>query len=168
MTPDRRPAPLPDSRVFVSFVRVRFHEIDALGHVNNAAYLNYLEQAAIDHANALGLDMAFLRQRGGMFVAHRHDIVFLQPALAGDVLRITTWIGEVSGARVNRHYLIERIDPDQDKATITGEIVGYRAEDARDTIVQATTEWVFVSDAGRPRRVPADVTDAFAAGSRPD
>lgn len=39
---------------FMSYVRVRFHECDPLGHLNNTVYLGYLEQAAIDHAVAAG------------------------------------------------------------------------------------------------------------------
>lgn len=167
MTGSTHPAPNVGSRVFVSHVRVRFHEVDALGHVNNAAYLNYLEQAAIDHATALGLDMAFLRQHGGVFVAHRHDIVFLRPAFAGDVLRITTWVGAASGARVSRHYLVERVDLTERNATLAGAIVPYVAEpDAKDRIVQAVTEWVFVSDGGQPRRIPGSVIETFARGTR--
>ena len=75
----RAPRSLPDAGVpaFESFFRVRFHEVDALGHVNNAAYLNYLEQAAIDHATFLGLDLQRLQGLGGVLVARRHEIVFV-------------------------------------------------------------------------------------------
>lgn len=75
------PGSLPDTDVpvFETCFRVRFHEVDALGHVNNAAYLNYLEQAAIDHATFLGLDLRRLQALGGVFVARRHEIVFLKP-----------------------------------------------------------------------------------------
>ena len=74
-----------------------FHEVDALGHVNNAAYLNYLEQAAIDHATFLGLDLQRLQALGGVFVARRHELVFLKPTFAGDLLRVVTWLGEPRG-----------------------------------------------------------------------
>ena len=41
--------------VYVAHFRVRFSDLDPLGHVNNAVYLNFLEQAAIDHATITGL-----------------------------------------------------------------------------------------------------------------
>ena len=106
----RDPGSLPDPQfhVFETYFRVRFHEVDALGHVNNAAYLNYLEQAAIDHATFLGLDLPRLQELGGVFVARRHEIVFLRPTFAGDVLRVVTWLAEPRGARVDRHYLVFR------------------------------------------------------------
>ena len=43
-------------------LRVRHHEMDAFGHVNNAVYLNYVEEAAVDHARENGLDLSI---RGG-------------------------------------------------------------------------------------------------------
>ena len=87
------PGLIPDLHVpaFETYFRVRFHEVDALGHVNNAAYLNYLEQAAIDHATFLGLDLQRLQELGGVFVARRHEVVFLKPTFTGDLLRVVTW-----------------------------------------------------------------------------
>ncbi|HZA91065.1 MAG TPA: acyl-CoA thioesterase, partial [Gemmatimonadales bacterium] len=102
------PGLIPDPQVpaFETYFRVRFHEVDALGHVNNAAYLNYLEQAAIDHATFLGLDWQRLQALGGVFVARRHEVVFLKPTFTGDLLRVVTWLGEPRGARVDRQYLV--------------------------------------------------------------
>jgi len=94
------PMPDPETPVFESFVRVRFNEVDSLGHVNNAVYLVYLEQAAIDHAVAAGLDVDRLAAFGGAFVAYRHEIIYLRPAYAGDVLRFLTWLDEPHGAGV--------------------------------------------------------------------
>ena len=39
---------------FAAYFKVRHYEMDALGHVNNAVYLHYLEQAAIEHSAAAG------------------------------------------------------------------------------------------------------------------
>ena len=162
MKPDPEFLPKPGTLVCESYVRVRFHEIDALGHVNNAAYLNYLEQAAIDHAALLGLNLAQLRELGGVFVARRHEIVFLRSAHAGNVLRIVTWLGEPHGARVERRYVIFLASNSGEMMPIGGRIVdaGERAgQDAK--VVQAATEWVFTSERGQPRRIPSEVARAF-------
>src|SRR3712207_7954185 len=82
MSRDPGAFPDPQFHAFEAFFRVRFHEVDALGHLNNAAYLNYLEQAAIDHATYLGLDLPRLQELGGVFVARRHEIVFVRPTFA--------------------------------------------------------------------------------------
>jgi acyl-CoA thioester hydrolase len=151
---------LPDAHAsaFETFVRVRFHEVDALGHVNKAAYLNYLEQAAIDHANSLGVDAACLRQHGGVFVAHRHDIVFLRPAYPGDLLRVVTWLGPPRGARVERNYVVYREPGPTAAVAFVGRMArGGDIPAAGEPVARATTEWVFVTDLGKPRRIPAAV-----------
>jgi acyl-CoA thioester hydrolase len=162
------PGTLPDAGVaaFETFFRVRFHEVDALGHVNNAAYLNYLEQAAIDHATFLGLDLPRLQELGGMFVARRHEIVFLKPTYAGDLLRVVTWLDESRGARVDRQYLVSK-----ESVSLTAVVVAGRAvtrsgmPDDNALVARATTEWVFANNQGLPRRIPEEVIRLFQTGT---
>jgi acyl-CoA thioester hydrolase len=149
---------------FVAFVRVRFHECDPLGHVNNAVYLNYLEQIAIDHAAAMGWPADRLRQEvGALFVARRHEIEYLQPAFEGDVLRVRTWPQAMSGARGHRVYDITRAEADGaahiDRLLKPDELVpAARGE----LIVRARTEWAFMNvTTGRPQRIPDLVTQDF-------
>lgn len=150
---------------FETFVRVRFSEVDSLGHVNNAAYLNYLEQAAIDHAEYLGLNVDLLRAMGGVFVARRHDIVFQRPAFAGDLLRVMTWLGEPSGATVERHYHVTREQAARATIPTRGTAVTRTDGTAKGTlIVTAVTEWVLTSEAGRPRRIPPEIRSIFRDG----
>ena len=161
------PGSLPDAGVptFETYVRVRFHEVDALGHVNNAAYLNYLEQAAIDHATFLGLDLPRLQGLGGVFVARRHEIVFLKPTFAGDLLRIITWLGESRGARVDRRYLVYREPSSKTEVVVAGRPATYSSMPADDALVaRAITEWVFANNQGQPRRIPDEVVRLFRAG----
>ena len=166
MSADSGSFPDPNNPAFETFFRVRFHEVDALGHVNNAAYLNYLEQAAIDHAALLGLDLEGLRRLGGVFVARRHDIVFLKPAFAGDLLRVVTWLGEVRGARVERSYLVYRNAEMAAPAIVTGrQVQGAEIVADGELVVRAMTEWVFANDRGQPRRVPNEVITMFRAGA---
>jgi acyl-CoA thioester hydrolase len=63
---------------FVHRERVRFRDLDAMGHVNNAVLVTYVEQARIEYLRHLGvldgpLDM-------GMILA-RLEIDFLAPAM---------------------------------------------------------------------------------------
>jgi acyl-CoA thioester hydrolase len=163
---NRDPGAIPDPEVpaFETSFRVRFHEVDALGHVNNAAYLNYLEQAAIDHAAFLGLDLPRLQALGGVFVARRHEIVFLKPTYAGDLLRVVTWLGEPRGARVDRRYLVLKEPSAARTAVVAGRPVKqFNAPDDDSLVVRAMTEWVFTSNQGQPRRVPDEVIRLFRA-----
>jgi len=164
------PASLPGAGVpaFETYFRVRFHEVDALGHVNNAAYLNYLEQAAIDHATFLGLDLQRLQGLGGVFVARRHEILFLRPTFAGDLLRVITWLGEARGARVDRQYLVYREPSSTSEVVVAGRPATDVNTPTDDMLVaRAVTEWVFVNNQGQPRRIPGEINQLFRAGSAP-
>jgi acyl-CoA thioester hydrolase len=153
--------------LYLAHFRVRFHELDPLGHVNNAVYLNYLEQTAIDHAAAEGYDAATLRERGGVFIARRHDITYLRPAVENDLLCVTTWPADMSGARAIRAYEITRLTlganqsiPEDGLRDVTDQPV------CGEVIVSARTEWAFVDPVtGRPRRIPIEVRDAFLVSS---
>ena len=163
-----RDAPWQSSRarhVYLAHFRVRFHELDPLGHVNNATYLTYLEQAAIDHAAAGGYDAERLRALGGVFIARRHEIDYLRPARAGDWLRVTTWPVDLHGARAIRAYEIARLTVDDLAAgpPVDGRHATMTAPVADgDVLVSARTEWAFVDVvSGRPRRIPGEVIAQF-------
>ncbi|HEU0115608.1 MAG TPA: thioesterase family protein [Thermomicrobiales bacterium] len=147
---------------FLAHVRVRFHDVDALGHVNNAAYLTYLEQAAIDHATLAGFDLARMRELGGLFIARRHELDFLKPAFERDVLQIETWIDEARGARAIRRYEARRIgEGGRDALPPDRLLAADEPAPAGEPIVSARTEWVYVDPTGRPRRMPAELMAWF-------
>lgn len=151
--------------VHVSCVRVRFGECDPLGHVNNAVYLGYLEQAAIDHAAAAGWPSARLQaEAGAVFVARRHEIDFLRPAFENDVLEITTWPEAMSGARAHRSYEVRKIEADPLNLPPGCLVSGSELSAARTSMlmVRARTEWAFVDVArGRPVPIPDFVANDF-------
>jgi acyl-CoA thioester hydrolase len=145
---------------FQAVVAVRFDELDPLRPVNNAVYLTWLEQVAIDHAERAGWSEE--RQRavaGGVFIARRHEIDYLQPAAQHDVLLVTTWVDSLSGARAIRSFEIARITPE---CAATIPFAGRLIDDAdftpasrEDAVLRARTEWAFVDVVtGRPRRIP--------------
>ena len=123
-------------------VRVRHYEMDALAHVNNAVYLHYVEEAAIEHARMLGFDEARWRALGGTWVVRRHEIDYRLPAIAGDELDVTTRIVEIERAHGTRRTTIVRVGDGALVAT-------------------AVTHWVWVGLDGRPRRLPAEVLAAM-------
>ena len=162
MRSDPGAVPDPATQLFETCFRVRFHEVDALGHVNNAAYLNYLEQSAIDHASFLGLTLDRLRNLGGVFVARRHDIVFLKPTFAGDLLRVITWLDEPRGARIERHYAVFRESTLTKTVSVAGRLIQRGEVPENGAIVaRAMTEWVFAGASGQPRRIPREVVALF-------
>ncbi|MEJ7838240.1 MAG: thioesterase family protein [Thermomicrobiales bacterium] len=146
-------------------IRIRFHKCDPFGHVNNAVYEEYLEEAAIQHARALTWTEARLRaDAGGIFVARKHEVDYLNAVVADDWLRVTTWVSEMQGATAFRGYEITLLR-DMESGAIRGRVIepGDMDSDERGaTIIRATTQWAFVDPlTGRPRRIPDVVRDDF-------
>ena len=68
-------------------IEVRFADIDAFGHVNNAKYLTYIEQARVKYFNDI-VDWTYDWSKEGVIVA-RAEIDFVIPIQFGD--KITAW-----------------------------------------------------------------------------
>jgi len=86
---------------YVHEVHMRWADMDAYRHVNNGAYLAYLEQARIG--------MFFHRHEGfsSGTVIHRHEIDYIRPIVYHPApLRIEVWIEKVGGARFTVRYEI--------------------------------------------------------------
>jgi acyl-CoA thioester hydrolase len=84
---------------FVHEVHMRWSDMDAYRHINNSAYLQYLEQARVA--------MFFHRNEGfsAGTVISRHEIDYLRPVIYHpEPLRLELWIGKVRGASFVVHY----------------------------------------------------------------
>jgi acyl-CoA thioester hydrolase len=116
--------------------------IDELGHVNNAVWVQWIQQVAVAHWDAAA-DPS--HKDAYFWVVVRHEIDYLRPAHEGDVVTARTWIGgPAKGARSER--LIEFAGPD-------GKVC-----------VRAKTQWAIIDKAlGRPIRVPCEVIAPFVA-----
>ena len=89
-------------------VAVRFSDTDALGHVNNANYLSFLESARIDYLRrVLGRTKV---EDFGVIIA-RVEIDYKSPAYHHETLVVGCRVSEVGGASIKMDYRIE------DKAT---------------------------------------------------
>ncbi len=131
---------------FLHRVSAQPADIDAYGHVNNAVYLRWLDEAAWAHSTALGVPPGHcVRTRRGM-VVWRSQLHFQAPAFAGDALEIATWlVFEDAKLRVDRRFQVRRM---ADGRTLLRGLIHYVCADL---------------DSGRPRRMPPE----FASRYRP-
>jgi len=114
---------------------------DRQGHVNNAVYLHYVEEAAVEHARQLGFGAERRRELGGAWVVRRHEIEYLRAAVAGDRLRVETRVANMKAANSVRRTEIFR---------------------NQELLCRAATDWVYVDlRRGRPLRIPEDLRAAF-------
>ena len=116
--------------------------IDQLGHVNNAVWVQWMEQVAVAHWRSVA-DPVY--QDAYFWVVVRHEIDYLRSVLEGERITARTWAGEKPhGARYDRHI----------------EFIG---QDGKQR-VRARSWWAIIDKAsGRPIRVPAEVVAPFMA-----
>ncbi len=123
---------------------VRQYELDQNGHVNNAVYLNWIEQVAVDHVEALGFGREWATAHGGGWVVREHRVTYHRPVLYGDVVLVTTLPQELGGVRGLRRTEIHR---EADGALVT----------------EADTVWIWVRVTdGRPSRIPPELLASYS------
>lgn len=69
---------------------VQADDIDALGHSNNARYVNWCEQAAWSHSASLGLGMADFQDLDCALVVSHAEYEYLLPTYERQALTIKT------------------------------------------------------------------------------
>ena len=129
---------------FVARFEVDASHIDRLEHMNNAVYLTFMEQAAWQHTEALGIGWQSYVDLDAACVVHRHELDYLMPAHLGDELEVATWIAENDG-----------------RLTMWRAFQFRRVGDGR-TVFRARTHYVTVKlSNGRARRMPQLFVDAY-------
>lgn len=88
--------------------RVALDDLDALRHVNNATYLQYVEQAADEAHAAAGWPLDAQLAAGGRLRAVAHDLEYLDAAVYGDALTILGWPCAVGADTVDRYTIVLR------------------------------------------------------------
>jgi thioesterase-3 len=81
-------------------IKVRGYHEDRFRHVNNARYLEFLEDARWAHLEKRGLDNAFFAEHGIFPVVVRINISYRRPSAAGDVLQVTTRVAGAGSRKV--------------------------------------------------------------------
>lgn len=127
---------------FTTMITAAEADIDELGHVNNAVWVQWIQDVATRHWAAVA-DPAHVDAY--VWVVTRHEIDYRGNVRAGETVTARTWVGEAPrGARFDR--LMEFIGAD-------GKVK-----------VAAKTTWALIEKAsGRLMRVPPDVAAPFLA-----
>jgi acyl-CoA thioester hydrolase len=116
--------------------------VDDNRHVNNVAYVQWMQDSAIAHATASGCT-EMTKAIGATWVARTHHIEYLSPAFAGEAITVMTWVADFRKVRSLRRYKFVR--------TTDGKV-----------LARGETDWVFVhADTGRPRAIPEEIRKVF-------
>lgn len=88
--------------------RVEWRDLDPAGHVNNAVYVHYAQDAEQQALEAAGWPPARLREAGAAVQTYGYQIEYKVAAQLGDSLVLTTWITDPDAAGGQRCLLIQR------------------------------------------------------------
>jgi acyl-CoA thioester hydrolase len=130
-------------RIYSKRFLVPREAIDLQGHVNNLAYVGWMQDVAIEHSAAAGWPMARYLELGAGWVVRSHFIEYLRPGFAGESLGVHTWVPRFDQRSTPRRYLFVR-------------------ESDRQILAKAETLWVFVDlTTGRRSPIPPELLGAF-------
>jgi acyl-CoA thioester hydrolase len=129
------------------FQRVYYEDTDFSGFVYHARYLHFMERGRTDFLRLLGIEQGAMADgaSAAVFVVRHMEITFRAPARMDDVLTVTTVPAEIRGARLKLMQTVER---------------------KGDVLIEATVDVAIVDEAGRPRRMPAELREKMARFER--
>ena len=118
--------------------RVPAGDIDEQGHVNNVAYLRWVQEVAVAHWQHAATDE---QQEKYGWVVIRHEIDYKKQAFENDEITATTWVGEWSKVTWERFTEIFRGD---------------------ELLVKGRTVWcMFDRETAKPARIQSELIVRF-------
>lgn len=119
-------------------IDVAREDIDFMGHVNNASYLKWVQEAVISHWRGLAPPEAVAKH---LWVALKHEITYRRPAFLDDDVVATVLLEKVQGARAFYETVIRR---------------------GSEVLAEVKSSWCCVdAETLKPSRLARDVIDHF-------
>jgi acyl-CoA thioester hydrolase len=113
-------------------------DIDFMGHVNNARYLSWVQDAVLAHWNTLAPPETAAKY---LWVALKHEITYRKPAFIDDEVIATVVLEKVQGARSFYDTVIKR---------------------GEDVLAEVKSSWCCIdAETLRPARIAKDVQAYF-------
>jgi acyl-CoA thioester hydrolase len=125
---------------------VRSYECDYYGHVNQANYLRYMQEAAVGASTAVGYDDARYRELGTLWLIRDLHIEYHNQLRFGDTVEVRTWVDDFRRVRSRRHYEL--------RSAATGQPAAV-----------ASADWVYLN---RVTWQPVQIDAAMIAAFAPD
>ncbi|WP_422921406.1 acyl-CoA thioesterase [Sphingomonas donggukensis] len=113
-------------------------DIDFMGHVNNASYLKWVQEAVLSHWRSLAPVEAVA---GHLWVALKHEITYRRPAFLDDDVIATVILEKVHGASAFYETVIRR---------------------GEEVLAEVKSRWCCIdAETKRPARLARSVIDRF-------
>lgn len=84
------------SSIFDLHIQVQPHHIDALGHVNNVMYVQWMQDVAAAHVETLGVGVTKYLELKHAMVAVEHHVQYRKAAFEGEQIVLRTWLDDIN------------------------------------------------------------------------
>ena len=113
-------------------------DIDAQNHVNNVAYVRWIQEAAVAHWFSVTNDKT---REKLTWIVTRHEIDYKKPAFENEETTVTTWVGEPTRVSWERFTEIRR---------------------GEDLLVKARSVWCLIDrETLKPTRITSELKELF-------
>ena len=124
-------------------IKVGADQIDFMGHVNNAHYLSWVQEAVLAHWRHIAPPDAVAAH---LWVALKHEITYRRPAFLDDQVIATVILEKVQGARAFYETIIKR---------------------GEEVLAEVKSSWCCIdAETLRPARLASDVVARFFPGEK--
>jgi acyl-CoA thioester hydrolase len=124
--------------VFTHRLDVRFRDCDAMGHVNNAVYLTYMEQARFKHWRTLWHYAEDRFPDPGIILA-RAEVDYRSAARLGEQLDVRLSVASVG--RTSFHYEYEIVSAEDGRLIANAKTVQVVYDYAKQTPIPVPDDW---------------------------
>jgi len=133
--------PAPENSISYQFsFPVEKKHLDALKHVNNVVYVQWINDISEKHWNSITTPEL---EKKYFWVVIRHEVDYLNQAVFGDTITIFTWVGETHGVKSVRHVQIQK---------------------GNEILVKAQTTWCLIdAKVLKPTRIKEDILQVLSA-----
>lgn len=132
--------------IYTRRFRVRYYECDAYRHLNNANYLRYMQETAVDASADVGYDEEKYLSLGSIWFIRETEIEYLRPIRSDDIVDVVTWVDDFRRVRSRRMY-------------------EFRLAKTNENAAKAVTDWVYLDrKTNRPMEIPGELVRTFMEG----
>lgn len=131
----------PDNKVYKKTFKLHTYEVDSEGRAHLVSLLNYLQDAAGDHAALLGFSITELLKKNQTWLLSRYHFKVLRYPSYGDKVMVSTWPSATQGIFALRDFEL--------------------ADEKGQVFLVATSSWILL-DLGKSSR--SGSTSPFPAG----
>lgn len=129
-------------RIFQHSIAIKADDIDFMGHVNNANYLTWVQDAVVSHWQNFAPSEALATH---LWVALKHEITYRKPAFLEDEVIADVLLEKVQGARAFYTTVIRR---------------------GEEVLAEVQSSWCCVdADTLRPMGIAKDIANQFFGNS---